>query len=532
MTGYIAWPVDDGGAWTVLRSASGVFAPVASELCQVSSALGPSTVTLPAPVDERAVVGVADLDGFAATNPITVLGGGNLIDGAASAVLDVDGIHAAFVFDGVEWVRILPDVQVYDGPGDVATVRGVRARDVAGTGGGGSAASDDGVIYRPGGVSSGNVLATAAEVAAACLAAHGALTVYVDPSLSPTPGVAVMPAGVVWEGAGRLKIEPYAFTSASTPVLGVEDGAQIRDVLSFGGNLVIASRCTSAPPLAWPTVQGPIVRVGGNVQWYLDAVATEPFVRVPPGGGMVIVFDGASGFDNSAAPAVPVVDVGAGANMIVPLANRNPFATTPSQFLMGAGATITFARDATAAPSSLVGPGVTDVLVAFATNIVAAGAAGALQKRNSVDGAIMASSLAEDGGVLTIGVASQSYETDPDVRTLTPAPVQAVTAAAGVVDLPLFAADDGVTYTLDVRVGVNDGSSVAAWRVTAIVTAAAGVATVEVTAATGEGPDAGAFAAPAVVATGGAALALRVTSPDAVARRWGAEASIQRLAAP
>lgn len=77
-------------------------------LARVLTSRGPFTVLLPDPTTDTNVVLVLDGDSDAAANPITVDGNGHTIDGSATATLNVDGILAAFVFDGGEWRHVLP----------------------------------------------------------------------------------------------------------------------------------------------------------------------------------------------------------------------------------------------------------------------------------------------------------------------------------------------------------------------------------------------------------------------------------------
>jgi hypothetical protein len=75
----------------------------------VPSAAGVATILAPAPAPDGATFMITDVDGAAATNPITVDGNGTTIDGAASVVLDSNGIEAAFILDDGIWRRaVLP----------------------------------------------------------------------------------------------------------------------------------------------------------------------------------------------------------------------------------------------------------------------------------------------------------------------------------------------------------------------------------------------------------------------------------------
>jgi hypothetical protein len=63
---------------------------------------GPASVILPiAPVGTVFIV--KDIDGDAATNPITIAGLGSTIDGSPSATIDAPYVSLTFIFNGTEW---------------------------------------------------------------------------------------------------------------------------------------------------------------------------------------------------------------------------------------------------------------------------------------------------------------------------------------------------------------------------------------------------------------------------------------------
>jgi len=73
----------------------------------VSTSGGASSILAPASPSEGSFFAVEDLDGLAAINPISILGGAELIDGAASVVLSTAGAFATFVFDRGQWRRLV-----------------------------------------------------------------------------------------------------------------------------------------------------------------------------------------------------------------------------------------------------------------------------------------------------------------------------------------------------------------------------------------------------------------------------------------
>src|SRR5688572_30352962 len=93
--------------------ATGQRAPV-DTLSSVKTSLGARTLKVPSPADAGSAFVVDDADDDAATNPITLDGDGATIDGAATLVLNTNGVTAAFVHDGTEWTRVLVVRRVLD----------------------------------------------------------------------------------------------------------------------------------------------------------------------------------------------------------------------------------------------------------------------------------------------------------------------------------------------------------------------------------------------------------------------------------
>ena len=63
---------------------------------------GPSSVILPTSPTGTVFI-IKDIDGDAATNPITITGLGALIDGSASATITTDYGAIQCIFNGIEW---------------------------------------------------------------------------------------------------------------------------------------------------------------------------------------------------------------------------------------------------------------------------------------------------------------------------------------------------------------------------------------------------------------------------------------------
>jgi hypothetical protein len=95
-------------------------------LARVPTSTGAITVLAPDPTGETVAFAVQDVDGSAATNPITIDGNGKLIDGAASLVLSSADEVAILLYDDGEWRRMLPPRT----DGDDQPV-GYRAREIS-----------------------------------------------------------------------------------------------------------------------------------------------------------------------------------------------------------------------------------------------------------------------------------------------------------------------------------------------------------------------------------------------------------------
>lgn len=173
------------------------------------------------------------------------------------------------------------------------------------------------------------------------------------------------------------------------------------------------------------------------------------------------------------------------------------------------------------------GGGVADVTI---PGVASSGAQGVLQASDGAGG-FQQSSLSEGAlGLVNAYPLTEEYN-DSNVRTWNPAPGQVLLSAAGASQVNLVDAEDGFVYTIDARVAINDGVTFASWRVMGIVFGAGGVGVLKSSTASADGPDAASYTDPAVVVSG-ATIQIQVTNPDATSRRWGVEASIQRLAAP
>jgi hypothetical protein len=196
----------------------------------------------------------------------------------------------------------------------------------------------DGIIFRPGGVSLGNVFATWAEIKAVIAVTSGALTVLVDDSLAP----AVVSAGVT-DCQSRV-----TFTSAfqhelpSTVKLLLPDGAILKDVRAINGFLTVVTEGTTAPNFQF-TPDRSLSLVDGGV---ISNVGTQPVIRLAANAFFVITLAEASIFSNPTPGSGPLIDLSApGAQAVIFIVTGSGF-TTDNTVTGVAGTTAIFQFDA------------------------------------------------------------------------------------------------------------------------------------------------------------------------------------------
>ena len=217
-------------------------------------------------------------------------------------------------------------------------------------GGGGGGSPPQIVIFRQGGVSSGNVYATAAEVASALNAANGALIVICDPSIE----VCQIPNGVTWQCKLNTTI-----TAPSDYMLALEilDGGLIKDPNLFQGIIVQADCVTEKAFDYTDWSAGPLFSMMYSVIQTGPNATVAPFqlpVSTQANGFNVQTYD--SGFVNNG-PAVPFFALagsgggeGSGANLLVYL-HFNTYGSLPVTFLSGDSTTsLSFITDASYFP--------------------------------------------------------------------------------------------------------------------------------------------------------------------------------------
>ncbi len=185
------------------------------------------------------------------------------------------------------------------------------------TGATGASGSTNPLIFQPGGVASGNIVTTAAAVAAALTAANGALTILIDDSL----GAPTIPAGVVWNGHGSAVLSPRRdkvnTSTGTTTLLTVADTAQLLDFKMFDGPVTVNAQSKTTPAINFTYAAVPnfaifIMRDAAGIQ--LDATATAPAITIPAGDGLFFLTYDSPSISNSNAPSVPVIALTANAS--------------------------------------------------------------------------------------------------------------------------------------------------------------------------------------------------------------------------
>jgi len=166
------------------------------------------------------------------------------------------------------------------------------------------------IIYRPGGVTDGNVFATDVEVAAQVALANGSLTVEVDCSLL-APGAAA-PWTVPMDGQGRLTLAganiPTGATPSNSSILRIDRtlGGVIRSIYQVTDGLTVQLFTHSGPCIIQDDANLILLSLGSAFQ--NAPGTTQPGVFLPVG-GVIAVFLNSLGLDLNGVP-VPIVECG------------------------------------------------------------------------------------------------------------------------------------------------------------------------------------------------------------------------------
>ena len=200
-------------------------------------------------------------------------------------------------------------------------------------------------IFRPGGVTAGNMLTTAAQVATTLSVVGGAAIIVVDTSLAP----AVIPAGVTWDmknvgaivgGNGNL----YDTT------LTIADTGQIKNPNALQG-MTFNSQAQTGPSFDFDDWANPEVNYN-EVIITTDAIATIAPWLVPAGGTLTLQALNGLMFTNNGAslPLVALASGGAGAGGVLTFVQSFGY-PIPAEFVSGdASTTFAIAADASTYP--------------------------------------------------------------------------------------------------------------------------------------------------------------------------------------
>ena len=147
---------------------------------------------------------------------------------------------------------------------------------------GAGAATQGAIIYKPGGVSAGNVVATWAEVQAFITSLLGCCTVFVDDSITSP---ALVPGGSgLTECYGRVEFRDHLVDATAYSVLQIEDGATINNPFLFT-TLEVRCNCkSSTPSIAFSgSTNGGYLQMREFAKLSNASTATQSAVLVPAG---------------------------------------------------------------------------------------------------------------------------------------------------------------------------------------------------------------------------------------------------------
>jgi hypothetical protein len=167
------------------------------------------------------------------------------------------------------------------------------------------------LVFRPGGVASGNVFTTAAQIETALNAANGAAIVFIDDSLGSPSGA----AGVTWNFQGLGYVQ--GVSTDSTPILTMPDTFKVLNLGVSSQNVEFLCQSQTEPNFdftSWLSPAFPNLYFN-NCFLSLDASCTGAPIRVPAHGTLFLATFMGSSFDNSAASTVPLVTLGVDADL-------------------------------------------------------------------------------------------------------------------------------------------------------------------------------------------------------------------------
>ena len=163
------------------------------------------------------------------------------------------------------------------------------------------------IIFRPGVVSTGNAVATWAEIQKAIAATTGALTVLVDDSTA----AAIVPASgtMVTNCKGAVTIAPYNAKIITPTQLEVADTAQLLNLAAVEGTIVLLCDSVTVSSLNFSYSTPSAFEFGSGATIRLKAGASIAPIVVPNGEEFYLASSDGATFDNSASSTVPIVSL-------------------------------------------------------------------------------------------------------------------------------------------------------------------------------------------------------------------------------
>lgn len=187
-----------------------------------------------------------------------------------------------------------------------------------------------GIIYQPGGVSSGDTVATWPEVQTAVVASHGKINIYIDDSItSPAP---VPTSTGITDLFGRAVIRAADPDSENIPVLEVESGATLRNLAFIVGVETQSNNTGATPSFDYTTPNGGNLSISEFGAISNAVTSTSAGIVIPAGQTFFLHLDTGDVILN--APSVPLFSVPATAELTPYLFNG---AVLPANYASGAG---------------------------------------------------------------------------------------------------------------------------------------------------------------------------------------------------
>ena len=204
----------------------------------------------------------------------------------------------------------------------------------------------EGVLWKPGVPSSGNQVATWAEVQAAIAVAHGLVKVYVDSSVAPaivTPGTTTDLARVT------LAAVPGPIGNQT---MQVPDTAVLQNLTRIEGALVLELTTTTGPALDY-TNDNAVLLLSDGASIVLGAGTTH----VPTAHLFGLTFKDRAAFSNAAAPTVPFIALGVGSTLLLTELSNPASSAISGNIVSGpVGSTVEYVADDTGrAPATFTG---------------------------------------------------------------------------------------------------------------------------------------------------------------------------------